>query len=465
MTPPLNLKQFKADFFRRFPDPSFFDCAEFNLLKVILDGLKVDYASRGPVPKQLFGSGLMMFVKNMINRRDHRKKLKKYSNELLLLAKRPYFFIDHSGRVVQNASGSNESYYLGGIKRHLGAGNIVHLVEKWSCPEHPYDLCVGAVRALIASEPADADDRQLQKDLLLFFSRLQHSGLLSTHELMNITAALQKFYEEYRQWKFILTFLPHEKIYLLCHYHKEGAILAMRRAKRFIIELQHGLISRNDLFYYFPAAVKAVRPRALFPDRLLVFGKLWKDKLAGCGEFAEQQLYVVGDFVNQPLSGARGSLVSTGDKKIILVATQTFLHTYFIEYINNLSRSLLQHRVNAEIWVKIHPAEKDELYTQLTHLLNVRIVRQAIGQLLPSVDHQVSVYSTTLYEGIKYGTPGYSLDVPECRPYTRELVEDGISIVVPMDFNPLLTSASPMNLQPDPKDLFSDFDLSVLVEV
>ncbi len=47
---------FKVDFYAKVKDFSLFDCAEFNAIKIVLDGLRVDYISRGPVKSPIFES-------------------------------------------------------------------------------------------------------------------------------------------------------------------------------------------------------------------------------------------------------------------------------------------------------------------------------------------------------------------------------------------------------------------------
>jgi hypothetical protein len=64
----MNSKQsfsdFKSDFYAKVSDFTLFDCAEFNALKIVLDGLKVDYVSRGKVKSPIFQS---LFVYESIN--------------------------------------------------------------------------------------------------------------------------------------------------------------------------------------------------------------------------------------------------------------------------------------------------------------------------------------------------------------------------------------------------------------
>jgi len=452
-----NLTELKATFFKRFSDPAYFNCAEFNLLKVVLDGLKVNYAGRGVKYSDFFGSSIWQKLKNNIKRRRNAARTPDPTDILCGLRQRSYIFVDSAGRTSQNAGNRAVSLYFEKIKRSLGPEGMAHLVENPDAPQHEFDLLTSKALYYVLGRKPDTDDLRLKDDLLSFYNRISAGGSFDKKELLNICIALEKFYQEYRQWKYILSLLPQQNIFLICHYHKEGAILAMRRAKRKIIELQHGLISKSDLFYCFPPLVSMIRERALFPDTLLVFGNFWKKKLAGAGEFAADDIRVLGDYrFSAPASNAHAA----PNKPIVLVCTQVFLHSYFVQFIQNLSGKYLLSRPEAEIWIKPHPAEDKSVYSEIEALSNVRVVQGAVRDLLKQASCQVSIYSTTLYEGIQLGVPGFSLDVPSCRNYVEELATDRISTLIGLDDDPL-AGAAPSG-GPKYEELFADFDVSAL---
>ena len=53
---------FKNDFYKRVPDLTLFDCGDINLLKVVLDGLKVNYVKKGKVRSYLFYPTFLYFL-------------------------------------------------------------------------------------------------------------------------------------------------------------------------------------------------------------------------------------------------------------------------------------------------------------------------------------------------------------------------------------------------------------------
>ena len=60
---------------------------------------------------------------------------------------------------------------------------------------------------------------------------------------------------------------------MISHYHHEGLIFAAKFLNIKIIEYQHGLISRNDIFYDFPKYIKNNYKDCLFAHQINVFGE------------------------------------------------------------------------------------------------------------------------------------------------------------------------------------------------
>ena len=70
------------------------------------------------------------------------------------------------------------------------------------------------------------------------------------------------------------------------------------------------------------------------------------------------------------------------------------------------------------ILIRSHPAEGPRDYERFAAEPNVRIAnRGGIDRLLPLVRAVVSVYSTVLFDAIRYGIPAYSLHDPAYADY------------------------------------------------
>jgi hypothetical protein len=89
--------QFKTHFYERVTDFSVFDCEDFNLLKVVLDGLKVDYLKKGILNETIFKTSFVDKLKLQARRLKFRKAATtsrlKIQHEMGNLDK-PFLFVD-----------------------------------------------------------------------------------------------------------------------------------------------------------------------------------------------------------------------------------------------------------------------------------------------------------------------------------------------------------------------------------
>lgn len=436
--------EFKERFYSRFPSLEVFDCGKINLVKVVLEGLKVNYAAKGNVGHRMeqsnwsYGIGLGM--------RRLRNRLKGIPAPLAELEKlrhfndRPYLFIDPYLRMATGPSGGKVSFYYHQLAEQIGREKIVLLNESNPPSGSDFDVLSNKVGDYVKLLPLEPAERIFREELAAFFKRI--SPQFSAQEQLNIGVALEKFFGDYRLWRYLLKFLPQKKIVLLCHYHREGSIHAMREAGRTVIELQHGLISPEDIFYCLPALIKPVRERALFPDRIFVFGEYWKQQLLKGFEFSAEQIEVLGYYPFEtdaaPSAGIAQLKSWIGGRKLLLFTTQVFLHEPIIRYVNWLSKDMLERQPDYAIIVKIHPSEKPETYAALNGLSNVQVVNESLQALFQLTSIHVSIYSTTLYDAIRSGVRSFSLDcVPEFSGYVQAIIRDGIAARLEPGMNPV----------------------------
>jgi hypothetical protein len=247
---------------------------------------------------------------------------------------------------------------------------------------------------------------------------------------------------------------------LNCHYHKEGIILALRRKGISVTELQHGLIAPMDIFYVYPPAVAAVRDRALFGDQLWVWGPYWRDLLLTGAEYPPARLAIGGyyNYENPQPTADMEALVSTrtaGGGQVILVATQTMLDAYFVDYVTWLSADLLARGDHSVILVKPHPAEGFTPYESLRACPNVILTLDPVSGLFKLADVLVTIYSTVLYEALRHHLPVYALWVESCAGYVSDILQAGAARRLELRQNPLdlHTESGPA----EPERFFSPF--------
>ena len=117
---------FKVDFYDKVKDFSIFDCAEFNALKIVLDGIRVDYISRGPVKSPIFGSLLKYALEQRLKRiKATFKGGKKYQQKEFDAFKNRKYVISDDGRVALDAVGVPHSYYFTALMQSLNKNDLI----------------------------------------------------------------------------------------------------------------------------------------------------------------------------------------------------------------------------------------------------------------------------------------------------------------------------------------------------
>lgn len=441
-----NFKKFKEDFYGKITDLSIFDCMEFNLFKVVLEGLKVDYASRGKVETRLFERGGILINRLKYYKfRFTQKKTVQNINDFFLKhqsANHEFLVLDN-GRFMLDAKNNAVSAYFQNVTQFLTENKISYLfaTENIKNKNISYDFNFSDYFHYASLLPENAEELELLKNLREKYTYLAKLNLFSPNELINIKAAFSKFFYEYKSWNLFFTKINVKKALFVCHYHKEGFLLACKRhgIKRY--ELQHGLIAPEDIFYVMPKIVESVREKALFSDKIFTYGNFWKERLQKGYEFSANQIISIGYtmYVGTDLSEEqRATLHSKANgKKVILVTTQTFMHAYFIDYIHFLSQNLIERNMDYTIFVKLHPAEKVELYESLQKLPNVSLINMNLDALFPFVDMNISIYSTTLYDSLRHNVPSFAIWVDEFSEYVQSILDSGVAQRVEMTENPV----------------------------
>ncbi|MCE3280300.1 MAG: sialyltransferase [Bacteroidetes bacterium] len=452
--------EFKENFYSRVKDFSLFDCQDFNILKVVLDGLKVNYAARGRYKTYMFYNELSYILYLRLKRilgkgeKTHFGRLKEFSD-------RKYLIID-PGRLKKNENGNFVSSYFCNFYSRLN--NYTSISDTTDHPELVNFVSADLFNEL-QFEPLSSDERLLRKDLLKTFKNIEHSGIFNPDELLNIKISIDLCFRKYREWTRILKVLRPQQAFFVCHYHKEGAILAMKRIGIKMTELQHGLIAPEDIFYMFPSEIKPVRGKALFADEIWVYGEFWRQRLLQGAEYEAGQIKVFGYYLHEnnliPELTASRLKDMKGESRVILITTQDKHPQEIIDYISFLSKDILEKKYNYRIWVKPHPAEKKGTFNQIAQMKNVVVLEENLDYLFKYSDMMISIYSTTLYDACRYNLPAFALYISSCADYVNSIVDSGVAKLIYPDQNPIEineTSGKPL----DSGFYFSNCDYSMI---
>ncbi len=456
-------------FFSRFQDPSVFDCGDFNLLKIVQHAVVRDI-DFNTIPFFFLPTWLLsivLFLKRIRLRVQVTLGFKKIADPKLLrdYKSRKYLLLDVP-RKVKNEKGVLVSLYFENIIRHLGKQNVLFMSEQRDASNPLHDFYFPLLYKQAAIEPLTKDDEEILAQLKIAFKRIQSKTSLTYIETRRLKGAIEIFWRQYRSWRCILEKISPEKAYLISLYQKEFVILALKRKGIKSIELQHGLISSEDIFYVYPEIISSVRSKALFADEIFVYGEYWKQVLLEGAEYLSNQIKILGDYTyrNKVLSEDLKTLLENEnikEKEIILVSVQKNLEASFEEYIHWLSSDLISRNLPAIVLVKLHPNSKSEM-ASILRLKNVHLVDFNIEQLLMVTDYHISIYSTTLYDALLFNVKGnFSLYDKNCIDYISKFVESGVSVLLQRNENPL-DLKSKVSSAPQHESIFASLNLNLL---
>ncbi len=444
-------KEFKEDFYSKIGDGSCLNVLDINLLKVVLDGLKVQYNKRGEIVNHFSRSTFVVkcyfLIKILLDTKKRvrvKKKISSISTNTTL--------IGFSNRYISQ-NGIKVPIYYQKIFIELGRDKFCYITDS-----HEVFSDLSIKEFAFGFNIFSKQNWLLFKELRIKLKADSFVKLWTEDELENINISSFLFFINFVKWDYVLKHNKFKKALLTCHYHNEAFILACKRHNIEVNELQHGLISVADIFYVFPQQVKSIIKKALFPDLVYVYGEFWKDVLLNGCEYSEEQIKVLGYY--QFESNIKSDiLIDEKDKKIILITTQYSADEHFIKFIKGLSLKLTNNWI---VIVKTHPQEKMELYLGLENeCSNVKVVNEDLDTLICKSEFLVTIFSTTIFDALRLNRHSFSLNIPLYEDYVKNLVEIGASNLLEIDENP----TEILNSLKDKKDIakfYSIFSKSII---
>lgn len=183
-----------------------------------------------------------------------------------------------------------------------------------------------------------------------------------------------------------------KRLFIVNAYSHPSVVVGAKQAGAKVFEIQHGFISRSHPAYSFPR----VRIQTS-PNRLLVWGKFWKQSARlpiGCRArvtgpsltFAKQRSEAA---VKEKVAGS------------ILFTSQGAIGDELFEQAALWAKLLPDHSVT----FRLHPNESLEHYEAKIRPANLSISHKTptFLELLATTEFLVGVFSTTLYEGLSFG--------------------------------------------------------------
>ena len=264
----------------------------------------------------------------------------------------------------------------------------------------------------------------------------KNSKQFSSSELRQIRSAMHIFFEEFRVYYNLLKNQPTKKLLFICHYHNEGLIAAARSLGIESIELQHGLIASNDLYYVYHEQFAPVIGKSFFPEKIVVYGPYWKRILENGCEYHSHQIFVAGDYLYR---ANQSESISIEKENIVLVCAQKNMHDDYTSYV----KTLMGHMSVYTDWtviVKLHPLEKNKAaYYELKEQgVEIRDVETPLDALLAKAKIQISIYSTTFYDALGFDVCNFSLqNYGSMSDYAADMISESVALPLFIHENPI----------------------------
>lgn len=443
-----------------------------NFIKICLDGIKVNYRQNMTIPEAFLHEGRLdwlFILKNKIKKTIFTKKRRKLIASLVKSQQR-LVLIGFTNNTQTDESEHHHSIYFDRILTTIGPEQCLFFAQTpaGSVPISDVHVAMDEIETLFRYETITASQKKLLRKLWLVGERIKKQTTLSKTDYENYLCAAWIFFLHVRIWDAVFTYWKPKVAFFDGHYHREGFIYAAKNAGVHLVELQHGLIAREDLFYLLPQALKPFRDQCLFADEILVYGPYWKKLLQEGSEYPLEAIHEIGYYHYQrsrdtPEDRLRQERFK--GKKVLLVTTQTKLEKYFCAYIEHLVPTLPHDWV---IWIKPHPAENWGVYREeFQHSDKVFLITGYLDNLLSEADLHLTGYSTTIFDALRLRKATWSLMMDVCRDYIERLEKEGLTRVV-QAHESVLDLANKLNQSvlpplPDPREFYSPYCPSAIL--
>jgi hypothetical protein len=388
----------KDDFFTQFKDLTVFDCGKFNLSKVVIDSFFRKIGNKHTSFIEFDKPKLMVRLLRFYKRKAGKKEIPfTPDRDKKIIAVVP-------ARYVNNSLGEAKHLYLERIYETIGIENLVEvnlLPKVNSINGHN----ISEIYARYKNSALSTEDKMFLKKLKRCYKSIVSGNKLTSTQLKDLKAGFDRFWKDYKIWCDFLREHRFQKAILIPGYQTEAIIAALKSNNVEVIELQHGVISPSSNFHVYPEAIQPAANRALFPDKVWLFGNFWKSLLLEGYEYKAEQLEVIGDYFykhHEELTDEQQAFIEEVKKfkKIILIGTQYRRTRYFLDYISNY----LIHHIDADtvLVIKPHPLEEANSYSVLEKHHQVKIATTSLDALYPIANVYVSIYSNTYFEASKY---------------------------------------------------------------
>jgi hypothetical protein len=415
---PIDFNIIQNEFEQRFPDGRLFEGKNFNYIKLVQHALS--YAMTGADDKLLkknpFGSWWWFKLKSRIHaRRNKRLNFTPQQSESIL-------FLE-GRRKLKLPTGEEISPIT-----HLIRETVLSTEYSWWDTTGAFEMEADFSVKNLSNwfPPANEIQHEIYLELRGVLRKIKESNVFSEIEFQYVESSFYVFFKSFRRWHTLLSIAKPKTLVGITHYHNEGCLAAARILGIKTVELQHGLISKHDLYYVYPNKYRAALSKGIFPNEIWLFGNFWKEVLQKGAESEFMKPIVIGNFTTDVAINAGNSV----KENRVLLCAQKNLSQPYIEWIRFMKTEILPLHPEWKLIVKLHPLESqiEKYMAEANDCVEILPVSASLNDELRRAKIQVSIYSTTFFDALGMGVKNYSLcDIGFSADYSAEMIEMGIA--------------------------------------
>ncbi|MDP4826736.1 MAG: hypothetical protein NWR73_03555 [Flavobacteriales bacterium] len=409
-------------------NPELTQGSEFNYYKVVQHALVYSHSEAtnklisNRIGKSMFEQRVLYALKGIIRKKIPTPKLKSY-------------VIIEGGRASVDEEGKYVSVFFHHLKSLFDKSEYSIVENREQSELEEYDVHLSELQQL-SNRALAQQEVAILRDINNVYRKIAASKRFSESELHYISSAFHIFFEDYHRYYQLLSSSHVKIVFSESHYHKEGLIAATKQRGIKFVELQHGLISRKDLYYVYGQHLSGWAEKALFPDKVFVFGAYWKSMLLDGSEHKAEDVIITGDY-----SYSQTKEIFGDKQNIVFIGAQKNMGEYYVPYMQFLLDNILPQHPEWEVWVKLHPFEKNPAqYHQLGQHPKLKIFgnESSLHHILSVCKIQISIYSTTFYDALGYDVLNLSLQsYSQSADYAADMVSEGIALALKVDEDPI----------------------------
>lgn len=413
----------------KLSDPSVYSCRAQNLSFLKIFQHAISYAMIGDRSKLIRNYFNLPYPVHLALL-DIKSKIKSYRK--LPVIESEIAVID-PGRTMMDEFEITRSVYMDQVQRCLQRKPTFTLLKK-KTPGISADIILDEIPHHYPIQ--DAAEKTMLRSLYEVKNNALRSGKFDRDEINYLLSCLHLFYDDFRFYYQLFKASRVKKLYFICHYHNEGLLAALKILNIRSIELQHGLISGNDLYYVYDRTFAQGVQNAFFPDKILVYGEYWKKVLLRGIEFSETTIDVAGDYIFRKNNRAD---LTVQKENLVMVCSQKGMHDDYLIYCRKLAEKMAHHP-DWKIIVKLHPLETNRkaYETLTTQGIEIAAENASLDDLMRRAKIQISIYSTTFFDAIGMDVTNFSIqNFGTSADYAADIIQEGVAHPIGADDDPI----------------------------